>query len=58
MKRLIDIVWIALSISMMGAFMWGVDWALDNEEAQVKAGKKLPGTTILPIVTHAQSRDK
>lgn len=55
MSRLFDIALVTLAIAMLTTLIWGIAWSLDDEEALVKAGKKLPGTTILPIVIHAQS---
>ncbi len=52
MKNAADIVWSLLAIAMLATFVWGVVWCLDQEVEQVKTAKKLPGTTILPIVNH------
>lgn len=52
MIHLADIVWTLLAIAMLATMIWGVGWCLDQEVEQVKTAKKLPGTTILPIVNH------
>ena len=54
-KFIVDFCWFVAGLVMFLVFFWGFGWSLDDEENQVKAGKKLPGTTILPIVNHAQS---
>lgn len=52
MKILIDILLSIIFLSILGTFVLGGAWILDDEISQVKTGKKLPSTTILPIVHH------
>lgn len=52
MNKLVDIAWTLAAIAMLATYVWGVGWCLDEEERQVRTGKKLPGTTNLPIADH------
>lgn len=55
MKHVADIAWTLLAIAMLVSLVWGVGWGLDDEEQQVKTGKKLPGTTIIPVLNYDQT---
>lgn len=55
MIHLADIAWTLLAIAMLASLVWGVGWGLDEEEQQVRAGKKLPGTTIFPVLNYDQT---
>lgn len=54
MKKVYDIFYIILFFGMITVFIWGVGYCLDQEEQQVISGKKLPGTTILPVINHGE----
>lgn len=54
MKNVTNVAWTLLAIAILATFVWGSGWCLDEEERQVRAGKKLPGTTTLPLINYEQ----